>query len=138
MTDRRLRLAALALTVVGIGISAYLTYIHYEGLKPVCGLGADCEKVQTSSYAELLGVPVALLGLIGYLVLLGSLFVEGENALMAGAVVSLVGFGFSMYLTYRELFTIDAICLWCVGSAIVLTLLSVITVTRFLRAQPVE
>ena len=72
------------------------------------------------------------------MVLLATLFVEGENALMTAAVVALVGFGFSMYLTYRELFTIDAICLWCVGSAIVLTLLSVITVTRFLRAQPVQ
>ena len=136
MSDRRLRLAALVLTAVGIGISAYLTYVHYEGLKPVCGLGGDCEKVQTSAYAALLGVPVAVLGLIGYLVLLATLFVDGENALMTAAVVALVGFGFSMYLTYRELFTIDAICPWCVGSAVVLTLLSVITVTRFLRASP--
>lgn len=136
MTDRRLRLAALVLTVVGIAVSAYLTYVHYEGLKPVCGLGADCEKVQTSAYAELLGVPVALLGLSGYLALLAALLVDGENALMAAAVVALVGFGFSMYLTYRELFTIDAICLWCVGSAVVLTLLSVITVTRLVRAPP--
>jgi uncharacterized membrane protein len=136
VSDRRLRLAALVLTAVGIGISAYLTYVHYEGLKPVCGLGGDCEKVQTSAYAALLGVPVAVLGLIGYLVLLATLFVEGENALMTAAVVALVGFGFSMYLTYRELFTIDAICPWCVGSAVVLTLLSVITVTRFLRASP--
>lgn len=138
MTDRRLRLAALVLTVVGIAVSAYLTYVHYEGLKPVCGLGADCEKVQTSAYAELLGVPVALLGLSGYLALLAALLVDGENALMAAAVVALVGFGFSMYLTYRELFTIDAICLWCVGSAVVLTLLSVITVTRLVRAPPAQ
>ncbi len=136
MSDRSLRLAGLVLVVAGIGISAYLTYVHYEGIRPVCGLGGDCEKVQTSAYAELLGIPVALLGLAGYGVLLGALLARGDNALMVAAATALVGFGFSMYLTYRELFTIDAICPWCVASATVLTLLAVITVTRLVRAPP--
>ncbi|HEX5899038.1 MAG TPA: vitamin K epoxide reductase family protein [Solirubrobacteraceae bacterium] len=134
MSDRRLRQVAIVLAVLGLGVAGYLTYIHYEGIKPVCGLGGDCEKVQTSEWAYLAGVPVALLGLIGYAVILATLFIEREEALIAGALVALVGAGFSAYLTYRELFTIDAICPWCVASAIIVTLLAIVTIARLLRA----
>jgi uncharacterized membrane protein len=131
-TDRRLRLAAVVLALIGLGVAAYLTYVHYEDIRPVCGLGGDCVKVQTSEWSKLAGIPVAVLGLIGYAVILVSLFVPGEEALIAGALTSLVGFGFSAYLTYREVFTIEAICQWCVASAIIMTLLAIITTTRLL------
>jgi uncharacterized membrane protein len=134
IADRHLRLAAIVLALIGLGVAGYLTYVHYEGIHPVCGLGGDCEKVQTSEWSKLAGVPVALLGLIGYAVIFVSLFVPGEQALIAGALTSLIGFGFSAYLTYRELFTIDAICQWCVASAIIMTLLAVVTTARLLRA----
>jgi uncharacterized membrane protein len=134
VTDRRLRLAAIALALVGLGVAAYLTYVHYEGIEPVCGLGGDCEKVQTSEWADFAGIPVALLGLIGYATILATLFVPREEALIAGALVSLVGFGFSAYLTYRELFSIDAICPWCVSSAVIMTLLAIVTTARLLLA----
>ena len=133
-TDRRLRLIAIVLAVIGLGVAAYLTYVHYDGIEPVCGLGGDCEKVQTSEWADLAGVPVALLGLIGYASILVSLFVEREEALFAGALLSLAGFGFSAYLTYRELFSIDAICPWCVFSAVIMTLLAIVMTARLLRA----
>jgi uncharacterized membrane protein len=133
-TDRRLRLVAIVLAVVGLGVAAYLSYVHYEGIEPVCGLGGDCEKVQTSEWADLAGVPVALLGLVGYATILATLFVEREEALIAGALFSLVGFGFSAYLTYRELFSIDAICPWCVTSAVIMTLLAIVTIARLLLA----
>ena len=71
---------------IGLGVAAYLTYVHYEGIKPVCGLGGDCEKVQTSEWSKLAGVPVALLGLLGYAAILATLFVEREEALIAGAL----------------------------------------------------
>jgi uncharacterized membrane protein len=132
--DRHLRLAAIVLAVLGLGVAAYLTYVHYEDIRPVCGLGGDCVKVQTSEWSKLAGIPVAVLGLIGYAVILASLFVPGEEALIAGALTSLIGFGFSAYLTYRELFTIDAICQWCVASAIIMTLLAALTTARLLRA----
>ena len=135
--DRRLRLAAIVLAVIGLGVAAYLTYVHYDGIKPVCGLGGDCEKVQTSEWADLAGVPVALLGLIGYATILATLLVDREQARIAGALVALVGFGFSAYLTYRELFSIDAICPWCVSSAVIMTLLAIITTARLLR-EPTE
>ena len=133
MSDRRLRLVAIFLSVAGLAVATYLTYVHYEGIKPVCGLGGDCEKVQTSEWAELAGVPVAVLGLAGYVLILASLFVRGENGLMASALFAVTGFGFSCYLTYRELFTIDAICQWCVMSAVLLTLLAAVTVARLVR-----
>lgn len=133
MSDRRLRLAAIVLAAIGVGVATYLTYIHYEGIKPACGLGGDCEKVQTSEWSDIAGVPVALLGLVGYVVILASLFVRGETGLMAGALLALAGFGFSGYLTYRELFSIDAICEWCVTSAVLMTLLAGVTVTRLVR-----
>jgi uncharacterized membrane protein len=133
VTDRRLRQAAIVLSIAGLAVAAYLTYVHYEGIKPVCGLGGDCEKVQTSEWAELAGIPVAVLGLVGYALILVSLFVRGENGLMAGALLAVTGFGFSLYLTYRELFSIDAICPWCVTSAVLLTLLAAVTVTRLVR-----
>ena len=125
---------AIVLALIGLGVAGYLTYVHYAGIQPVCGIGAGCEKVQTSEWAELAGVPVALLGLLGYAGILAALFIEREEALVAAALIALVGFGFSAYLTYRELFTIDAICLWCVASAVVMTLLAIVTTARLLRA----
>jgi uncharacterized membrane protein len=133
-TDRRLRIVAIVLATIGLCVAAYLTYIHYEGIKPVCGLGGNCEKVQSSQWSELAGVPVALLGLLGYAAILATLFIEREEALMAGALFALAGFGFSAYLTYRELFSIDAICPWCVASAVIMTLLAIVTTARLLMA----
>jgi uncharacterized membrane protein len=133
VSERRLRLAAFVLTLVGIGVAAYLTYVHYAGLQPFCAGGAHgCERVQSSSYASLGGIPVALLGLGGYLAIAAALLAPGERARLAAAALAVSGFGFSAYLTYLELFVIDAICQWCVASAVLLTLLSVITVWRLL------
>jgi uncharacterized membrane protein len=134
MTDRPLRRAIAALAVIGLGVAGYLTYVHYAGTTPLCLASGGCETVQGSPYAELLGVPVALLGLLGYLAILASLLVPGEAGRAAGALLALVGFGFSAYLTYRELFTIDAICTWCMASAALMTVLAAASVWRLLGA----
>lgn len=134
MNDARLRRTSTVLGVAGVGIAGYLTYVHYAGLQPICGISHGCETVQTSSYASLFGAPVALLGLITYVLILISLRRPGENALLAGYVLTLIGFGFSLYLTYREVFTIHAICTWCVSSAIVFTLLTIVGAVRVVRA----
>ncbi len=134
--DRRLRIAILVLSVIGIAIAGYLTYVHYEGLKVLCLSSGGCETVQASRYAKLAGVPVAVLGLAGYIGILGSLAIRGELGRIAGFAIALVGFGFSMYLTYRELFTIKAICQWCVFSAVLMTVLAILTALRALRDEP--
>ena len=135
MTDRRLRIAMIVLGVIGFGVATYLTIVHYAHITVVCAAnGNPCETVQHSAYADLAGVPVALMGLIGYITILGLLFApQNDNTRTALVFVVLVGFGFSMYLTYRELFTIDAICEWCVSSAVILTLLAGLSIARFFR-----
>ena len=130
----RLRVATAVLALVGIGIAGYLTWVHYAGLDPVCvGGGGGCEQVQASRWSELAGVPVALLGLIAYATILASLALPDELGRTAAAFVSLVGFGFSAWLTYVELEKIDAVCQWCVASALVMTALAAVSVARQLR-----
>lgn len=115
MSERGL-LALLA--VAGALISAYLTWSYLQGIAPVCvGEGSGCETVQTSRYAEILGIPVASLGLLAYAGLLGSALIRDERAALVGLVIALVGTLFSAYLTYLEIFVIGAFCQWCVASA---------------------
>lgn len=136
MTDIALRRTSDALVLAGIGIAGYLTYVHYAGLQPICGISHGCETVQRSSYASLLGIPVALLGLVSYLLIFVSLRLPGERQLLGGYALTLIAFAFSVYLTYREIFTIHAICSWCVSSAIVFTLLTIVGTLRVLRSVP--
>jgi uncharacterized membrane protein len=131
----RLRTAAIACCALGLAIAGYLTYVHYAGISPVCEIAHGCEKVQSSRWSSVAGVPVALLGLLGYAGILAALLVPGETALTAAAGQALVGAGFSAYLTYREVFTLHAICIWCVISAALMATLAVLTVVRLLRAD---
>ncbi len=136
MSARTLRITLLVIAVVGLGIASYLTYVHYAGIKPACTAGESCTKVQTSVYSKLVGVPVALIGLLGYIAIVGSLLVpQGETSRLATMSFTLVGFGFSAYLTYRELFSIHAICEWCASSAGLMAILMGLSVWRFLRGE---
>ena len=126
----------LILSGVGIALAIYLTYIHYAGLPPLCSAGGSCETVQTSIYSKLSGVPVALMGLTGYILIFTSLLIkQSERTRLVTTVLTLGGFSFSAYLTYRELYSIHAICEWCVSSAIILTILMLLSVWRFLRGD---
>lgn len=129
-----LRVAIALLILLGIGVAGYLTYVHYADIDPVCAGGSGgCHIVQASDYAELLGIPVATLGLAGYLGLAASLFVPGEAGRALGMALALIGAGFSLYLTYLELYVIDAICQWCVASAVIMVLLAILTTVRMAR-----
>jgi uncharacterized membrane protein len=129
-----LRGASVVVALIGLGIATYLTIVHYAGGSPVCAIAHGCETVQKSRYAEFAGVPVAVLGLLGYLGILASLVRDTEASRTATAFIALAGLGFSGYLTYLELFTIHAICIWCVGSAVCMLVLSALSVTRLLRS----
>jgi uncharacterized membrane protein len=132
-----MRRATAALALVGIAIAGYLTWVHYAGLEPVCvGGGGGCERVQSSRWAELAGIPVAVLGLGGYVAILASLALPEEQGASVAAFLALVGFGFSAWLTYVEIAKIDAICQWCVASAVVMTALALVSVARILRDEP--
>jgi uncharacterized membrane protein len=138
MSARSLRIVLIVLAVIGMCWASYLTYVHYSGEAPVCSIkGNPCAQVQKSAYSELAGVPVALIGAIGYLVILGSLLAsDGETARFVTAALTLGGFGFSLYLTYREVFTLHKICEDCVASAVIMTVLMCLSVWRFLRGDP--
>lgn len=133
MTSRRLRIATGVLGLIGLAIAAYLVWVHYAGIKPFCvGGGGSCERVQTSRWSDLAGIPVAVLGLAGYVAILLTLALPEELSRLAAAFVSLVGFGFSAWLTFVEITKIHAICQWCVASAVVMTLLAIVSITRLL------
>jgi uncharacterized membrane protein len=119
-----LRAIATFVATFGIGVATYIAIADAGGGSPVClAGGSGCETVADSSYSHLLGVNVAVFGIVGYALLLAAALLRGDAARMAGFVVSLAGFGFSVYLTYVELFRVDAVCEWCVVSAILMTIL---------------
>jgi uncharacterized membrane protein len=127
----------IVLALAGLALTAYLTYVHYAGIKVACVQGHnECEAVQTSIYSKVGGAPVALLGLLGYIAILGTLLVrETETTRLATLALTLGGFGFSCYLTYREVFSLEKICEWCVSSAILMTILVALSLWRFLRGD---
>ena len=131
--------AALALALLGAGIAGYLSWVAVAAEREAfCSGVGDCAAVQGSRYAEIGGVPIALLGLGMYLALLALL---GARRLWprvrAGAppralsslafATALAGALYSAYLTYLELFEIEAICAWCVASAAVVTLIALLS-----------
>jgi uncharacterized membrane protein len=139
VTDRRLRSASLALTVAGLSVAGYLTYVHYADITPVCAISHGCETVQRSHYAMLAGVPVALLGLVGYALIGAALVIDGPRGRAAAAVAAIAGCAFSVYLTCLELAVIHAICQWCAASAVFMTVLAVLTGIRFVAVEePVD
>jgi len=115
------------LSAAGVGIALYLTFTHYGDQPIACnGLG-DCDYVNSSEYATLLGVPVALVGAGAYVTMLvaslGASLRRDATLVLAAWGVALASFAFSLYLTYIELWVLDAICVYCVASAVVATAL---------------
>jgi uncharacterized membrane protein len=132
-----LRRVMLVVAVLAIGLTAYLTYVHYSGIKPACTAGQSCIKVQTSIWSKLDGVPVALIGLLGYIGILLSLLVpDRDETRLATVGMTMAGFGFSAYLTYREIFSIKAICEECVSSFVLIAVLLGCSFVRYLRGAP--
>src|SRR5436309_7298636 len=121
-----LKLASLALAVVGVLIAGYLVVSEITNTQTICpAVGAfNCDLVQHSIYSRVGPIPVAVLGLAGYLAILGVLLLESRITLFAerGAVLvfgmALIGLLFSGYLTAMEAFVLHAWCVWCLGSAI--------------------
>jgi uncharacterized membrane protein len=131
-----LRIASLILSLLGIGVAGYLTYVHYADISPICAGGSGgCEKVQASDQSKFVGIPVALLGLCSYVTLLALNALRGEFARMGAALVAIVGFGFSVYLTIESVTVIEATCQWCLASLGIMTLMAIVTVTRLVLAE---
>jgi len=123
------------LTLVGLGIAAYLAYVEITHVEAVCGPIGECNIVQTSSYALILGIPVAVLGVLHYLAI-GALWMGqsyqggrwGNQTALGLLGLTIFGALFSIYLTCLELFVVRAVCTWCLGSAVTTTILMLVVV----------
>ena len=134
MTDRGLRIAVGGLALAGAAIAGYLTHAHLTGTSVACGTGG-CETVQSSAYGEVLGLPVAVLGLAAYLALLGTALAANDLAPLIGAALALVGVAFGAYLLAVQLVVLEALCPWCVASDAVMALLAAAAVGRIAPDQ---
>jgi uncharacterized membrane protein len=131
ISERNLRIAAAVLALLGLGVATYIAIAESGGGAPKCiAGGGGCETVAASRYSHLAGINVAVLGIAGYALLLIAALVPGDPGRFGGFLGALIGFGFSAYLTYLELFVIDAICQWCVASAVLMTLSLAVAATR--------
>lgn len=128
-SDKRLRGAILVLSALGAGIAAYLTYAHLAHVQVAC-VTSGCETVQTSRYADLAGVPVAALGLAGYVVLGATAASRADLARAIGLAAAVGGLVFAAYLLYVQAALIGAFCQWCLASDVILLLLVAATSLR--------
>jgi uncharacterized membrane protein len=136
LTDRFLRLLAGVVALAGVGVAGYLTWAHYAGAAVVCLTSGGCETVQKSSYSEIAGIPVALLGLLSYAAIVMLLVWDSATARLAAATLAFVGVLFSGYLLVLQLFVIDAVCVWCVANDVVVA--PVLAVLTGLRLRGVD
>lgn len=124
---------------LGVGVATYITIADSGGGAPAClAGGSGCQTVADSSYSHLAGINVAVFGIVGYALLLASAFFANDAVRFGGFVVALGGFGFSVYLTYIEIFKIEAICQWCIASAVLMTVLFALNATRLIGYAGVE
>ena len=132
-SEGNLRRLVAFFAALGLGVAAYIAIADASGGPPAClAGGSGCKTVADSSYSHIAGVNVAVLGIVGYALLLASAFFAGDGARFGGFAVALGGFGFSVYLTYIEVFKIEAICQWCVASAVLMTILFLLNATRLI------
>jgi uncharacterized membrane protein len=130
-SEGNLQRAIAFLAALGIGVAAYIAIAEANGGSPVClAGGSGCETVAKSSWSHVAGVNVAVIGIAGYALLLATAFFANDLARFAGFVLALGGFGYSVFLTYVELFKIEAVCQWCLASAVLMTILFGLCATR--------
>ena len=132
-SERALRRTAAVIALLGIAVATYIAIADASSGSPVCLAGGHgCETVANSKYSHLAGINVAVFGIVAYVALLAAALARGDAARFASFALATVGFGFSLYLTYLELFVIDAICQWCVASAVLMTALFAVNALRAL------
>ncbi len=125
--------------VAGILVAGYLTYVELTLVEATCGVVGNCNAVQQSSYARILGVPVGIIGILGYVAILFlwtmKRFKNERRIDGVLFIVALLGVGFSIYLTILEPFVIGASCLWCLTSAVIMGILLWMTAPAGLDAM---
>jgi len=139
--EKRLSQLAIILTIIGLLVSIYMTIYKITSNDSMCIGSGDCKTVNASRYAEVYGIPVAVLGVAGYSAILAVLLLERrpgffqQNGTMLFFGLSLTGFLFTLYLIFVEVALIRAYCPFCITSQTVMTIIFIISVIRLVR-QP--
>src|ERR1700761_2953928 len=132
-SERILRTAIAVIALLGVGVATYIFISDSTSGAPAClAGGTGCETVAKSHYSHILGINVAIFGLAGWFLILGSVLWGNDYARLGGFLFTLGGFGFSIYLTYLEIWNIEAICQWCVTNAVLMTICFLLNITRLL------
>ncbi|MCP4166125.1 MAG: vitamin K epoxide reductase family protein [Chloroflexi bacterium] len=144
MSERVCRLI-VALSVLGVGIAGYLSWVKLTDTEAVCGGIGNCSSVQSSQYAYIFGISVAYLGLLLYILLLAVAVYnlrapEAQRGWSELAVfgIAMTGATFSAYLTYTEVFLLKDICPWCVASFINLVVITLLAMPAILSMPEPE
>ena len=131
------------LALLGLGVASYLAYVEVNQVTAVCGPIGECNIVQSSPYAKLFGIPVAVLGVLSYLAIialwLGQRYLPPRFAswsFLGLILLTVFGSLFSIYLTLVEIFAIEAICMWCLSSAVLTTLITVLVTSNIRGKSP--
>ena len=139
--EKRLSQLAIMLAIIGLLVSIYMTIYKITSNDSMCIGSGDCKTVNASRYAEVYGIPVAVLGVAGYAAILAVLLLERrpgffeQNGSMLFFGLSLTGFLFTLYLIFVEVALIKAYCPFCITSQTVMTIIFIISVIRLVR-QP--
>lgn len=138
-TDSWLRMTGIVLATLGAADALYLWVLKITSAEAMCVGSHGCITVNNSPYSEVIGIPVSVLGLVVYLIILGVLALEPRFAWLAryGSLavfgLSLTGVAFSAYLTYLEFYVIHAVCPFCMVSAVLITLILLLSIARLVR-----
>jgi uncharacterized membrane protein len=138
---RKLYWATMAAAIFGGLIAIYMTVFKLSANEAMCLGNGGCSTVNSSRYSEIYGIPVAVVGLVGYLAIIVSLILENyvdffrDNGPLLEFGMGLVGVIYSAYLTYLEFYVIHAVCPFCVASAVAITLCFVFALIRLIK-QP--
>jgi len=136
VSDRILRSGLAVVATAGLGVAAYLTWVHYHPEALVCTRGGGCETVQQSHYAVLVGIPIAIYGLVAWVSVLVLLAVDTPIARVLVCAVALVAAAFAVYLVVLQVAVIDAICVWCMVND--LGLVPALVALSLLRLRTIE
>ena len=134
MSDRALRAAVLAVSLAGAAVAGYVLMSRWADSGLICSTGG-CETVQSSEYAELVGVPVAAFGVAGYLLIAAAAALGTPFARVTAAALALGAAAFSGYLLVVQLAVIDAVCDWCVLNDVIASLVAVLALVWLLRGD---
>ena len=142
----RLRMAIGGLALLGLLVAAYLALFELQITSSLaCPLGGECAEVNRSDYVNMLGIPLGLVGVIGYATILAVTLARITRQRLWGIPIGLIivalagsGVAFSLFLTYIEVFVLESLCTWCVISALLMAGILGVAIAAWLAERAPE